>query len=91
MQAGEAVTSSLLAYGHDPSRHRDPHRFNIEWADATRLAFGVGGHSCADVSLGAEAQPAILLLFEHFPRIWLHPWHAIEPKPVRVLNGLKAL
>src|SRR5215467_6249405 len=27
MQAGEAVTLSLLADGHDPSRHRDPHRF----------------------------------------------------------------
>jgi hypothetical protein len=43
------------------------------------------------VSLGAEAQPAILLLFERFSRIWLDPWHAIEHKPVPVFNGLKAL
>ena len=60
MQAGEAVTLSLLADGHDPSRHRD-HTASISgWADTTRLTFGGGGYYCVGVAL---AQPRRSLPF----------------------------
>jgi cytochrome P450 len=40
VKAGEAITASILAAGHDPARHSDPHRFDIERADTSHLAFG---------------------------------------------------
>ena len=92
VQAGEVMTASLLAAGHDPSRHADPHRFNIERADTTHVAFGGGAHYCVGAPLArAEAQIAIPLLFERFPILRLDPQHAIEHKDVPVFNGLRAL
>jgi len=41
VQAGQTMTCSLLAAGHDPTLHSDPHRFNIERADTTHLALVV--------------------------------------------------
>jgi hypothetical protein len=46
VKAGEVMTASVLAAGHDPARHSDPHRFEIERADTSHLAFGGGAHFC---------------------------------------------
>jgi hypothetical protein len=92
VHAGQAMTCSLLAAGHDPARHPDPHRFDIERADTTHLAFGGGAHFCLGAPLArAEAQIAIAALLERFPRLRLDPQHAIEHKRAPVFNGLKAL
>jgi cytochrome P450 len=90
--AGEAMTASVLAAGHDPARHSDPHCFDIERADTSHLAFGGGAHFCLGAPLArAEAQIAIPLLFERFPSLRLEPQHAIEHKRVPAFNGLTAL
>jgi cytochrome P450 len=92
VQAGEVMTASLLAAGHDPSRHSDPHHFDIERADTSHLAFGGGAHYCLGAPLArAEAQIAIPLLFARFPGLRLDPQDPIEHKRVPVFNGLRAL
>jgi hypothetical protein len=92
VKAGEVMTASVLAAGHDPARHSDPHRFDIERADTSHLAFGGGAHFCLGAPLArAEAQIAIPLLFERFPILRLDPQHAIEHKDVPVFNGVRAL
>jgi hypothetical protein len=92
VQAGQTLTCLLLAAGHDPARHSDPHRFDIERADTTHLAFGGGDHYCLGAPLArAEAQIAIAALFERFPALRLDPQHAIEHKRAPVFNGLEAL
>lgn len=90
--AREAITCSLLAAGHDPARHADPHRFDIERADTTHVAFGGGVHFCLGAPLArAEAQIAIAALFERFPGLRLDPRRAVEHKRAPVFNGLEAL
>jgi hypothetical protein len=92
VHAGEVMTVSLLAGGHDPARHSEPHRFDIERADTSHLAFGCGVHFCVGAPLArAEAQIAIPLLFERFPGLCLDPGHAIGHKSAPVFNGLTAL
>ncbi len=92
LQVGEVVTVSLLAAGHDPARHSEPHCFDIERADTSHLAFGGGAHFCLGAPLArAEAQIALALLFERFPGLRLDPQHPIEHKGAPVFNGLTAL
>ena len=86
------MTVSLLASGHDPARHSNPHRFDVERADTSHVAFGGGADFCLGAPLArAEAQIAIPLLFERFPSLRLDPRYAIEHKGVPVFNGLTAL
>jgi cytochrome P450 len=92
VHAGQAITCSLLAAGHDPARHSNRHGFDIERTDTTHLAFGGGAHYCLGAPLArAEAQIAIAALFEHFPQLRLDPQHAVEHKRAPVFNGLEAL
>ena len=92
VQAGQAMTCSLLAAGHDPTRHVDPHRFDIERADTTHFSFGGGAHYCLGAPLArAEAQIAIAALFERFPKLHLDRRHPAERKRAPVFNGLEAL
>lgn len=92
VEAGEAITVSLLAAGHDPARHSSPHCFDVERADTGHLAFGGGAHYCLGASLArAEAEVAISLLLEHFPNLWLDSSRPIEHKRVPMFNGLKSL
>jgi cytochrome P450 len=92
VRAGQTMTCSLLAAGHDPALHSDAHRFDIERADTTHLAFGGGAHYCLGAPLArAEAQIAIATLFARFPSLQLDPEHAVEHKRSPVFNGLEAL
>jgi cytochrome P450 len=92
VRAGEVMTASLLAAGHDPTRHSDPDRFDVERTDTSHLAFGGGAHFCLGAPLArTEAQIAIPLLFERFPRVRLDRRHEIEHKQVPVFNGVRAL
>ena len=92
VQAGQAMICSLLAAGHDPGRHSDPHRFDIERADTTHLAFGGGAHYCLGAPLArAEAEIAIVALFERFPVLRLDLERVVEHKRAPGFNGLDAL
>jgi len=92
VRAPEVITTSLLAAGHDPARHSDPHGFDIERTDTSHLAFGGGAHFCLGAPLArAEAEIATRLLFDRFPSLRLDPRHPIEHKQVPVFNGLRAL
>ena len=92
VQPGQTMTCSLLAAGHDPGRHSDPHRFDIMRKDTAHLAFGGGAHFCLGAPLArAEAQIGIAALFERFPGLRLDPQHAVEHKSTPVFNGLEAL
>ena len=53
VQPGQAMTCSLLAAGHDPARHSEPHRFDIERADTTHLAL-----AAARITAWAPRSPA---------------------------------
>ncbi len=89
---GESLTVSLLAAGHDPVVHRDPHRFDIERADTSHLAFGGGAHFCLGAPLArAEAQIGIDALLRRFPELSLDPTVVVEHKPVPVFNGVAEL
>jgi hypothetical protein len=92
VQEGDVMTVSLLAAGHDPTRHPNPHRFDVERADTSHFAFGGGAHFCLGAPLArAEAQIAIALLFERFAGLHLDPQRTIEHKCAPVFNGLTAL
>jgi len=92
VRAGEGMTASLIAAGHDPARHADPHRFDVERTDTSHLAFGGGAHYCLGAPLArAEAQIAIPLMFERFVDLRLDPQHPIQHKRVPGFNGLTAL
>jgi cytochrome P450 len=92
VQTGQVMTCSLLAAGHEPLQHSDPHSFDIERADTTHLALGDGAHYCLGAPLArAEAQIAITALFERFPVLRLDPQHIVEHKRAPAFNGLEAL
>jgi cytochrome P450 len=91
VEAGEAISVSLLAAGHDPARHAKPHRFHVTREDTSHFAFGGGAHYCVGAPLArAEAQIAISLLFERFPDLRLAS-ETIERKRAPLFNGLKEL
>jgi cytochrome P450 len=90
--AGASLSLSLMAAGHDPAVHRDPHRFDIERADTSHLAFGGGAHFCLGAPLArAEAQIAIATLLRRFPELSLDPAASVEHKRIPVFNGVGAL
>jgi cytochrome P450 len=90
--AGQSLTASLLAAGHDPARHADPHRFDIARRDTGHLAFGGGAHFCLGAPLArAEAQIALPLLFERFPALRFDPERPAQRKSLPVFNGWREL
>ncbi|HJS86090.1 MAG TPA: cytochrome P450, partial [Acetobacteraceae bacterium] len=90
--AGASLSLSLMAAGHDPAVHRDPHRFDIERADTSHLAFGGGAHFCLGAPLArAEAQIAIATLLRRFPHLALDPSVTVEHKRIPVFNGVAML
>jgi cytochrome P450 len=65
---GASIMPSLLAAGHDPACHADPHVFRIDRPHHTHHAFGGGAHFCLGAPLAkAEAQIALTALLARFP------------------------
>ncbi len=90
--AGESLNGSLIAAGHDPAVHADPHAFDIRRSDTSHLAFGGGAHFCLGAPLArAEAQIAITALLARFPALRLDPAGVVEHKRAPVFNGVAAL
>ena len=90
--AGQTITAMLYAANHDPEAHPDPKRFDIERPDKRHNSFGGGAHFCLGAPLArAEAQIALSMLFEHFPKLRLRAERPLERRTTLNFNGLKAL
>jgi cytochrome P450 len=92
LESGEWITASLMAAGHDPAVHQNPHSFDIERANTNHFAFGGGMHFCLGAPLArAEAEIAIGVLLERFPNLRRDPSLSWRRKSVPVFNGIDAL
>ena len=90
--AGQTINAMLYAANHDPEAHPDPKRFDIERPDKRHNSFGGGAHFCLGAPLArAEAQIALSMLFEQFPKLRLRTDRPLERQTTLNFNGLKAL
>jgi cytochrome P450 len=70
--AGSNVLFSSIAANRDPSRYRDPDRFDITRVDSRPVTFGGGVHSCIGSALArVEAEIALVTLFDRVPGLRL--------------------
>jgi len=90
--AGQTITAMLYAANHDPEAHPDPKRFDIERPDKRHNSFGGGAHFCLGAPLArAEAQIALSMLFERFPKLRLRTDRPLDRRMMLNFNGLQAL
>jgi cytochrome P450 len=90
--AGQTINAVLYAANHDPQAHPDPKRFDIERPDKRHISFGGGAHFCLGAPLArAEAQIALSMLFEQFPKLRLRTDRPLERRTMLNFTGLKAL
>jgi cytochrome P450 len=90
--AGQTINAVLYAANHDPEAHPDPKRFDIERPDKRHNSFGGGAHFCLGAPLArAEAQIALSMLFERFPKLRLRTDRPSKRRIMLNFNGLKAL
>lgn len=71
IKRGELVVIYLAAANRDPAVFADPHRFDIERANAGRhLAFSGGRHFCLGAALArAEGEVGLRTFFDRFPEV----------------------
>jgi cytochrome P450 len=88
---GEMVVIYLAAANRDPAVFCDPHRFDVERANAGRhLSFSGGRHFCLGAALArAEGEVGLSTFFERFPDI--RPAGAGIRRDTRVLRGWSTL
>lgn len=92
LESEEWITPCLMAAGHDPAVHQNPHSFDIERADTSHLAFGGGVHFCLGAPLArAEAEIAIDVLLKRFLNLRCDPSRPSHRKSVPVFNGIDTL
>ena len=95
LSAGSGIFLFLGSAGHDPDLNENPERFDVTRKKSQHFAFGGGAHFCLGAQLArAEAQVAIPLLFERFPKLELvsEPERKIAPAfsgfhNIQVRNG----
>lgn len=88
---GEVVVIYLAAANRDPAVFADPHRFDIERANAGRhLAFSTGRHFCLGAALArAEGEVGLRTFFDRFPDV--QGAGAGSRRSTRVLRGWSTL
>ncbi|WP_163758932.1 cytochrome P450 [Mycobacterium botniense] len=91
IRAGEMVVVYLAAANRDPAVFPDPHRFDIERANAGRhLAFSGGQHFCLGAALArAEGEVGLRAFFDRFPEV--RAAGAGSRRDTRVLRGWSTL
>lgn len=91
IKRGELVVVYLAAANRDPSVFADPHRFDIERANAGKhLAFSGGRHFCLGAALArAEGEVGLRTFFDRFPDV--RPAGAGSRRDTRVLRGWSTL
>ena len=87
----EMVVIYLAAANRDPAVFQDPHRFDVERANAGRhLAFSGGRHFCLGAALArAEGEVGLSMFFNRFPQA--RPAGTGVRRDTRVLRGWSAL
>jgi cytochrome P450 len=93
IEAGQSITSFLMAANHDPAAYPSPYTFDIERKEKKHHAFGGGAHFCLGAPLArAEGQIAIPLIFEQFPHLRLNE-DAAPPvrKAIPSISGFETL
>jgi cytochrome P450 len=92
VEEGQTISALLLAANYDPSAHPDPFAFDIERPDKRHSSFGGGSHYCLGAPLArVEAQVALPLLFDRFPKLRLAEEHVPKRKAQPSFNGLESL
>ena len=88
---GELVVIGLAAANRDPKMFDDPHRFDVERANANKhLSFSSGRHFCLGAALArAEGEVGLRTFFERFPEVALAG--AGSRRDTRVLRGWSEL
>ena len=88
---GEMVVTYLGAANRDPAVFDDPHRFDVQRANAGRhLAFSGGRHFCLGAALArAEGEVGLRTFFERFPAA--RPAGTGVRRGTRVLRGWSTL
>ena len=73
VKRGEVVVIYLAAVNRDPAVFADPHRFDVQRANAGKhLAFSGGRHFCLGAALArAEGEVGLRRFFTHFPDVAL--------------------
>lgn len=91
VRRGDVVLVYLAAANRDPSVFDDPHRFDIERANAGRhLAFSGGRHFCLGAALArAEGEVGLRTFFDRFPEV--RAAGAGSRRHTRVLRGWSSL
>jgi cytochrome P450 len=83
LPAGARVLVSYASANRDERYWEDPERFDIEWPNASHVAFGFGEHACAGMGLARlEATAVLTALASSVERFEL------TGKPVRKLNNV---
>ena len=84
---GDSLMPSLQAASLDPELNPDPQNFDVTRSRPTHFAFGGGAHFCLGAPLArAEAQIALPMLFERFPKLRLSD-RSLERKIAPAFNG----
>jgi cytochrome P450 len=91
VERGELVVVYLAAANRDPAVFPDPHRFDVERANAGKhLAFSGGRHFCLGAALArAEGEVGLRTFFERFPEA--RSAGAGSRRDTRVLRGWSSL
>jgi cytochrome P450 len=92
VRKGELVIVSLAAANRDPDVFLDPHRFDLQRANArSHVTFATGPHACIAMYLARRETVAILQsLFDRIPKLRLDPSQSDPPtglvfrKPARI-------
>ncbi len=78
IKKGDYMHFMIAAANHDPARHSEPDKFDVERSDVTHMSFGHGIHFCIGAPLARlEARIATRALLERLTRIEI-----LEPAPV---------
>jgi cytochrome P450 len=91
IRRGELVVIYLAGANRDPDVFDDPHRFDIERANANKhLSFSGGRHFCLGAALArAEGEVGLSTFFERFPDVRLAG--TASRRDTRVLRGWSTL
>src|SRR6201999_4135615 len=91
IKRGQIVVVHLGGANRDPAVFDDPHRFDIERANAGKhLAFSSGRHFCLGAALArAEGEVGLRTFFERFPDV--RAAGAGRRRDTRVLRGWSTL